>query len=90
MRRGISWNLVGAISTNAMRLAAMVVLGRMVTSDDFGVVAAAVSVIAILHSVRDIGIGQALIQRKELEPAHVTTAFAVSTYLGLALALLLC
>lgn len=88
-RRGISWNLLGAVSTNAMRVAAIAVLGRMVTSDEFGVVAAAVSVNVILYSVRDIGVGQALIQRKEVEPAHLTTAFAVSLYLGLALALLL-
>lgn len=72
-----------------MRVAAIAVLGRMVTSEAFGVVAAAVSVNVILYSIRDVGVGQALIQRKQLEPAHLTTAFAVSLYLGIALALVL-
>ncbi|HEX7836969.1 MAG TPA: lipopolysaccharide biosynthesis protein, partial [Kofleriaceae bacterium] len=86
VRRGISWNLVGAVSTNAMRLLVLVVLGRILDPRAFGVVAAALSVIAILHMVRDLGIGPALIQRKELAPGHVATAFAVSAYLGVVLA----
>lgn len=86
VRRGISWNLIGAISTNAMRLVVVVVLGRVLDSRAFGVVAAALSVITILTTVRDIGIGQALIQRKTLDAAHYSTAFAVSTYLGVGLA----
>ena len=89
VRRGISWNLVGAVSTNAMRILVVVVLGRVLDSHDFGVVAAALSVIAILHIVRDFGIGPALIQRRELAPGHVATAFAASTYLGAALAALI-
>jgi PST family polysaccharide transporter len=89
VRRGISWNLVGAISTNAMRLLVVVVLGRVLSSRDFGIVAAALSVIAIMHMVRDLGIGPALIQRKALEPGHIATAFAMSTYLGVALAVII-
>jgi O-antigen/teichoic acid export membrane protein len=46
VRRGISWNLVGAVSTNAMRILVVVVLGRVLDSHDFGVVAAALSVIS--------------------------------------------
>jgi PST family polysaccharide transporter len=88
-RRGISWNLVGAVATNAMRLLTVVVLGRVLDSHDFGVVAAALSVTVLLHNVRDIGLGPALVQRASLDRAHVATAFAVSLYLGLAIALLL-
>lgn len=88
-RRGISWNLVGAVVTNVLRLVTVVVLGRVLDPHDFGVVAAALSVTVLLHNVRDIGLGPALVQRKSLERAHVATAFAVSLYLGLAIALAL-
>lgn len=88
-RRGLSWNLAGAVVVNAMRLVVLVVLGRVLTSTDFGIVAAAISVNTVVHSVRDFGIGPALIQRKQLEEGHLTTAFAVITYLGLALSSLL-
>jgi O-antigen/teichoic acid export membrane protein len=88
-RRGISWNLVGAVSTNTMRVAVIAVLGRALTSADFGVVAAALSVNVILFSIRDVGVGQALVQRKELDDGHVETAFALSLYLGIALSVVL-
>jgi PST family polysaccharide transporter len=86
-RRGISWNLVGAVVTNTLRLVTVVVLGRVLDSHDFGVVAAALSVTVLLHNVRDLGLGSALVQRADLDRAHVATAFAVSLYLGLALGL---
>lgn len=88
-RRGISWSFVGAVVTNAMRVVVLAVLGRTLTSTDFGIVAAAVSVNVIVYGIRDIGIGLALVQRKELEPSHLTTAFAVSVYLGIAFSALM-
>lgn len=72
--------------TNVMRVVVLAVLGRELTSTDFGIVAAAISVNAIVYGVRDIGLGSALVQRKELLPAHLTTAFAASIYLGIVLA----
>lgn len=88
-RRGISWNLAGALATNGMRVVVLAVLGRALTSHDFGVVAAAVSVNAIVYAIRDIGIGPALIQRKQLDDGHLETAFAVSMYVGVFLAAVL-
>lgn len=84
-RRGIQWSFIGAVITNAVRIVVLAVLGRALTKDDFGIVAAAVSVYVLVFTVRDLGIGIALVQRKELLPGHVATAFATSTYLGLAL-----
>jgi O-antigen/teichoic acid export membrane protein len=88
-RRGISWSFAGAVTTNGLRLVVLAVLGRTLTSTDFGIVAAAVSVNVIVYGIRDVGIGSALVQRKQLEPSHLTTAFAVSIYLGFALSALL-
>ena len=88
-RRGLSWNLVGAIATNLMRLVSVAVLGRLLASGDFGIVAAATSVLVVLHNIRDIGLGPALVQRAELSDGHVSTAFATSVYLGGALAALI-
>jgi PST family polysaccharide transporter len=84
-RRGISWNLAGAVATNGMRIVVIAVLGRALTSKDFGIVAAAISINVFLYSIRDVGVGLALVQRKELDSGHVSTAFAVSVYLGLAI-----
>jgi O-antigen/teichoic acid export membrane protein len=84
-RRGITWSFVGAAVTNGMRIVVLAVLGRLLTDTEFGIVAAAVSVNAIVFGIRDLGIGLALVQRKDLDNAHLTTAFATSTYLGVVL-----
>jgi len=88
-RRGVSWSFAGAVITNGMRLVVVAVLGRALTSTDFGIVAAALSVNAIIYGIRDVGIGSALVQRTELEAGHISTAFALSTYLGFGLATVL-
>ncbi|MBP9086891.1 MAG: lipopolysaccharide biosynthesis protein [Kofleriaceae bacterium] len=83
-RRGISWNLVSALIVNVVRIGVISVLGRTLVKADFGVVAAAVTVNVVIFSVRDLGMGPALVQRPTVTPAHFTTAFAVSILLGAA------
>lgn len=88
-RKGVSWNVAAAVATNALRVAAIAVLGRALDSEDFGIVAAAVSVNAILYSVRDIGLATALVQRENVTAEHMATGFAASTYLGVGVSALL-
>src|SRR3990167_1524894 len=88
-RSGISWNLLGAIVTNGLRIVVITILGRALEASEFGVVAAAVSVNALLFGFRDFGVNQALVQRKDLTRGHIATAFALSIYLGASLAVLL-
>jgi lipopolysaccharide exporter len=84
-RRGISWSVGGAVITNLVRLVSVAALGRLLDARDFGVVAAATSILLVLHNVRDLGLGSALVQRATLEPEHERTAFATAVYLGFAL-----
>ena len=48
-RRGMSWNLAGAVVTNGLRLVVIAVLGRALSSKDFGIVAAAISVNVVFY-----------------------------------------
>lgn len=89
MRKGISWTFASQVATNVIRIAVIAILARILDSADFGVVAAAVSVNVILYSIRDVGISTAIVQRRDIEPGHLKTAFAVSTYIGLAFSALL-
>lgn len=89
-RRGIGVNVVAAVATNAMRLGALIALGRLLEPKDFGVVAVAVAIMALLSVVKDVGVGSALVQRAEIDDGHVRAAFAISmglaTVLGVGLA----
>ena len=72
-----------------MRLGIVAVLGRALSSEDFGIVAAAISVNVFFYAISDVGVGRALVQQKTIEAAHVTTAFTISIGLGAALTLLM-
>jgi O-antigen/teichoic acid export membrane protein len=85
--RGMAWTLAGALGTNVIRVAALAALGRLLAPEDFGVVATAMTVMVLVQSVRDIGVGGAIIQRKDLDRAEVASAFAFSMWLGVGLSI---
>src|SRR5688572_9467833 len=68
-----------------MQLGVLAVLGRVLTPADFGVLSAALVLVAFSSIVSHIGLGPALVQRPALEPRHVRTAFCTSLVLGGAL-----
>jgi len=88
-RAAISWSAITAIAANAQRLIVLAVLGRLLTPSDFGIVAAAMTVILAVKVLRDFGLGLALVQRDDLQPEHVDVAFTVSVIQGVVLTALI-
>jgi len=84
-RQGISWTAAGALASNVIRLGVIAALGRILSKTEYGVVAAAMTVIQLGNTLKDLGVGIALVQRKDLEPEHVEAAFTFSVLLGVAL-----
>ncbi|MDQ3339385.1 MAG: lipopolysaccharide biosynthesis protein [Myxococcota bacterium] len=87
--RGLSWNLLGLVVTNVLRLITIPVLGRLLAPSEFGLVAAAMTVIAFAMFLKDAGVGTAIVQRKVLSDQHVEAAFSFSVLFGLVLATVL-
>lgn len=83
-RRGIAWTAIGQLVTNAIRIGAVAALGRLLASRDFGVVMGAMVLLTFAGTLRDLGVGMALVQHRAPTRAHVRTAFAVSLWLALA------
>lgn len=84
-RQGISWTAAGALATNLVRLVVYASLGRLLSRTEFGTVAAAMTVIQLGNTLKDLGVGIALVQRKDLEPEHVEAAFTFSVLLSVVL-----
>jgi PST family polysaccharide transporter len=84
-RRGLAWTTASTIGVNGVRVITLPLLGRLLTEVDFGLVAAALTIVMLAQTVRDIGVGPALIQRKEIEPGHVEAAFSFAFVMGLVL-----
>jgi len=85
--RGAAWMGFASWTNQAVALSTFIVLGRLLSPDDFGLVAAASVVLWLLRVLVDQGFSQVLVQRSELTPLHVDTAFwtALGTGVGLAL-----
>ncbi len=80
------WMLSGAAMRAALRVVSVVVLARLLTPEDFGIMSAAVIVVGLSALLSQLGIGPALIQRPDLDERHIrtgfTVAFAMSVLLG--------
>ena len=75
--RGLTWMLVDSWGAQLLALVFFVILARLLTASDFGLVALAIVFINLAHLVIDQGLGDALVQRPVLTRRHVDTAFWV-------------
>ena len=82
---GITWTLVGSVLSNVTRIVVLAVLGRLLTPAEFGLVAAGLTVIGLALALKTVGVGLALVQRKEIDQGHIEAAFGFSVLFALVL-----
>jgi lipopolysaccharide exporter len=61
----------------------LVIMARLLTPADFGLVALAASVLAIVRATTELNVSDALVQRKEIDPRDIDTAFTINCLRGL-------
>lgn len=66
-----------------LRAVVLIILARLLTPEDYGLVNAALIFVNFTQLFSQLGVGPALIQRPELEERHLTTGFTVFTVSGL-------
>lgn len=64
------------------------ILARLLTPSDYGVIAIATVFIVFFNVLSDLGIGIAVIQRKDLDEYDLDHLFSINVYLGLVLGIL--
>jgi PST family polysaccharide transporter len=79
------WTFSGTGVQVVVQLLAIMALGRLLTPAEFGLMGAATVIIACSQIVSQIGVGPAIIQRRDLEPRHIRVAVTLSFTLGLLL-----
>lgn len=83
---GMAWVAWGSGAVALLKVVVLVLLTRLLTPADFGLVSAALVVVTFSLNFSQLGLGPALVQRPVLEPRHISTAFLASVGLGLAVA----
>lgn len=86
--RGLAWTIVDNWGRQLLSFVVFVVLANLLLPADIGLVALAVVFVNFAQVFVDQGLGDALIQRKDLTRAHVDTAFWVAIGTGTALTVL--
>lgn len=81
--------MVGArLLSRMIDLGTMLILVRLLTPRDFGLVAIAMTMVTILEAALELPISQALVHLPKMEPHHFDTAFTISLLRGLLLFIL--
>ena len=83
---GMVWAAWGSGATAVLRVVVLVMLTRLLSPTDFGIVGAALIVIGFSLNFSQLGLGPAVVQRPNLEARHVSTAFFATTAFGLLVA----
>jgi O-antigen/teichoic acid export membrane protein len=82
---GMLWTFSGTGVQAVVQVLVLMALGRLLTPADFGLMGAAAVVVALSQIVSQVGVGPAVVQRKELNRTHVRVAFTISGVLGFVL-----
>ena len=87
--RALAWDFAGSLSTRGVAFAVTLVLARLLSPEDFGLVALIIAFAAVGDVFIDGGLGIALIQRRHVHAAHYSAAFYFNVLIGAVLGVLL-
>jgi PST family polysaccharide transporter len=80
--KGVVWAAVERWGAQIVGLIILLLLARRLEPTAFGMVAMAAVFIALIEAVVDYGLAEAVIQRKDLEPEHLDSAFWLNAGIG--------
>lgn len=66
------------IATNILNAGAIILLARLLTPEDFGIVAIASSVLSVVQSCTELSLGNALIHKDKVSKSHVDSAWTLA------------
>lgn len=87
--KGAAWLMGFKLLDKSIGLISTLVLVRVLTPSDFGLVAMAMAVVSLLELMGAFGFDSALIQRQDTERSHFDTAWTFNVIFGVAIAILL-
>jgi len=79
---GFIWMFLGSGIQVVLKIGVLAILARLVSPKEFGVMGIAIVIVEFSKMFAHMGVGPAIIQRKELEQRHLTTGFTLSIAMG--------
>ena len=72
---GVFWSGAQQLGERGVRWAVYLVLARIIAPESFGIVALSAAIIEVLQVLLNQGLPTAIVQRQDLQPAHLDSAF---------------
>ncbi len=82
-KKGFIWNTVERLATNGIQFILTVVLARLLSPDDYGVLAMPAIFLAMAQVFMDSGFANALIRKPDLNEKDLSTAFYFNVLVGI-------
>ena len=82
VRKALAFSVSQRFLNFAIQLGSTIVISRLITPAQTGVFSLAVGLIAIAQMFRDFGVGEFLLQERELTPDLMRAAFTIALTLG--------
>ena len=89
MAKGALWMILARLGDRSLGFVSMIILVRLLSPDDFGLVAMGMSVIAICELLGQVGLDVALIQTPGATRRHYDTAWTFSVIISAVIAFIL-
>lgn len=86
--KGLFWSMNSKFSMQLFNLLITAILARLLLPEDFGLVGMSLIIIGLVSLINESGLATAIVQRKELEELHLSTAFWTNIATGILLYLL--
>lgn len=87
--RGANWNMMRVVLQTVISLGVTIIVARILPPEDFGLLATATIFIGFAEIISAMGMGAAVVQRKNLDEATIRTANTLSVITGALLTLLM-
>ena len=78
-----TWEFGSVISQAVIQLGVMAILARLISPEGFGLYAIVTTSLGMIALISEIGVGQAVVQRKDLTDPFIYASFLISLALGL-------
>lgn len=86
---GSFWNFLTTIISQLRGIIVSIILARILTPNDFGIIAIALVFNGILETLIDFGFGNALVQKKDISEVEKSTIFYINIIIGLLFTIIL-
>lgn len=86
---GLAWQYTSVVAMTLLQLVVLGILARLLSPADFGLLGIAMIFVSFAALLSQLGVGPALIQRKEITTKHIRVAMTLSILVSLALTIVL-